>query len=552
MVDFSQPQQQALHGQLILRFKKQLNDLLILDWLTCSNLPFTVVDNPRWRRQQLYNNPSIDEKTLPHSKTITRLLLSEYQRAVPLVKAFLRTARGLIHLTFDGWTSRKLTSFIGIHAHFVDKDFKRWTILLGLPALSKRHTRSDVADEVLAIIRFFGIEDIVGYCTLDNESKNRSAMIKIGRQLGFDGEERQIRCAPHALQLVVRALLYGEGCKRLPLDQVLANWGQGSFANEDEENDTLDRAFREVILDLEDDLSQQDIASELEDMDDGDLSDFDCVSNSSESIEEEESHISHSQVDTTLQDFDSSAPDIVNTETMAKYQKNGPFGKLHNQGNCFRSSSQLVGALHAAQKEINPLVNTKEWVHNNATRWQSDEAMAARALLLQPAIKRLQQNLQDQWELSGSKEKEKPPLLEFRLGPQDWRVVEAIQNILAPFKYASKKLQGNGPAGALDQYFPQMELLLLHLESCALGDCYLERENPTDPTGHPLQENVRLFANLGDQERRFVKAYIKVGLWKLQRFYDKLTNLAYAAAVIFNPSIKMTGLQGIFDAEPQR
>ncbi|KAI0097547.1 hypothetical protein GGR51DRAFT_540682 [Nemania sp. FL0031] len=153
-------------------------------------------------------------------------------------------------------------------------------------------------------------------------------MIKIGQQLGFDDEERQIRCAPHALQLVVRALLYGEGCKRLPLDQVLANWGQDSFANEDEENDTLDRAFREVVFD-----------------------------------------ISYSQVDTTLQDFDGSAPDIINTETMAKYQKNGPFGKVHNQGNCFRSSNQLVGALHVAQKEINPLVNTKEWVHNNATRW---------------------------------------------------------------------------------------------------------------------------------------------------------------------------------------
>ncbi|GAW25809.1 hypothetical protein SAMD00023353_1301940 [Rosellinia necatrix] len=85
-----------------------------------------------------------------------------------------------------------------------------------------------------------------------------------------------------------------KGCKRLPLDQVLANGGQDSFANEDEENDILDRAFREVVLDLEDDLSQQDVASELEDIDDDDLSDFGPISDNSESIEEEESHISYS------------------------------------------------------------------------------------------------------------------------------------------------------------------------------------------------------------------------------------------------------------------
>lgn len=555
MVNLQQPQQQLLHSELAQRFKQPLNNLLILDWLVCSNLPFTIVDDPRWRRQQLYNNPLIDERDLPHTRTITRLLMAEYQRAVPKIKELLRTARGMIHLTFDGWTSRRFTSFVGIHAHFIDRNFKRWVLLLGLPALVKRHTGSDVADEVLAIIRFFEIEDRVGYCTLDNESKNGITMVKIGQQLGFDGEERQISCAPHALQLAVRALLYGDGCKHLPLDEVLQNWLRDSFADEDEETRALEEAFGVEDSNLEDESDREDSDVEAGDEEDDSESSADSFISSSDTTEtnsQEEFNLPEDQIEAASQAFNYPAPTQLNTRSMARYQKKGPFGKLHNHGNCFHRSSQLVGAFHKAQKDVDPSAVIKEWVHNGATRWQSDEAMAARALLLQPAIRRLYSNLEEQWEADGQKAKDKPQLLEFRLGRQDWFVVEAIQSILEPFKMASKKLQGNGPAGALDQYFPQMELLLLHLEDCGRGNCYREREDPDHPAGPPIQENVKLFANLDQQERRFLKAYIRVGLWKLQRYYDKLTNLAYAAAVIFNPSLKMTGLQGIFDAEPQR
>jgi hypothetical protein len=550
MIDFSKPAQQAVHGQLIIRFKKPVNDLLILDWLVCSNLSFNIVNDTRWRRQQLYNNPVLEEKDLPHSKTLVRLLLREYHRALPKIRAFLRSARGLIHLTFDGWTSRRFTSFVGLTANFIDKDFNRWTILLGLPPLMKRHRGSDIAEEILAIIRFFEIQDCVGYCTLDNESKNRTTMAKIGEALGLDAEERQISCGPHVLQLCTRALMYGEGCKRLPLDQVLRNWLQDSFADEDEENEALERAFDEVAINPEEDLTRQDSASEDEDDDALDTDPF--VDTEDEDDEYNNSDVSDELVEAAACAFDYSTPSQLTRKTMEKYQKRGPFGKLHNHGNCFHRSSQLVGAFRDAQTELDPSATTKEWVHNNATRWQSDEAMAARALELQPAIKRLHQNLEYQWDAAGSKEKDKPPVLEFKLGAQDWRVVEAIQNILSPFKFASKKLQGIGPAGSLDQYFPQMEYLLLHLESCAQGKCYVERENPIDPTGDPIPGIVKIFEHLGDQERRFLKAYIRVGLWKLQHYYDKLTSLAYAAAVVFNPSLKMTGLQGIFDAEPQR
>ncbi|KAI6080806.1 hypothetical protein F4821DRAFT_275638 [Hypoxylon rubiginosum] len=60
--------------------------------------------------------------------------------------------------------------------------------------------------------------------------------------------------------------------------------------------------------------------------------------------------------------------------------------------------------------------------------------MAERALQLQTVITHLHQTLENQWELGGLEERDKPPILEFKLGPQDWRVVEVVQKILAPLR----------------------------------------------------------------------------------------------------------------------
>jgi hypothetical protein len=43
----------------------------------------------------------------PSRNTIDNLIKREYQYAIPHVKNLLGSAKGLIHLTFDGWTSRQ-------------------------------------------------------------------------------------------------------------------------------------------------------------------------------------------------------------------------------------------------------------------------------------------------------------------------------------------------------------------------------------------------------------------------------------------------------------
>ena len=148
-----------MRGNLQTLFDPNMNQLLLLDWLTYHNLPFNLVNSKRFRRLLLYNNPSLQEGQIPSDKTLVSLLTNEYNRALVPVHRILQKARSIVHFTFDGWTSRQNASFLGINAHFIDRDWKQWRILLALPALRKRYTGEALADEVTDTMFAFGLQD---------------------------------------------------------------------------------------------------------------------------------------------------------------------------------------------------------------------------------------------------------------------------------------------------------------------------------------------------------------------------------------------------------
>lgn len=171
------PRDQSLLSNLHTLFDPAMNQLLLLDWLTYHNLPFNLVNSERFRRLLLYNNPSLQEGQIPSDRTLVNLLTSEYNRALGPVRVLLQRARSMIHFTFDGWTSRQNTSFLGINAHFIDRDWKQWRILLALPALRKRHTGAALADEVADTICAFGLQDRYKPMTSNSVSRKLSSYV---------------------------------------------------------------------------------------------------------------------------------------------------------------------------------------------------------------------------------------------------------------------------------------------------------------------------------------------------------------------------------------
>ncbi|KAG7405848.1 Lectin-C [Fusarium oxysporum f. sp. rapae] len=516
--DPTNPRDQSLLSDLHSLFDPAVNQLLLLDWLTYHNLPFNLVNSERFRRLLLYNNPSLQEEQIPSDRTLVNLLTNEYNRARGPVHVLLQKARSMIHFTFDGWTSRQNASFLGINAHFVDRDWKQWRILLALPALRNRHTGAALADEVADTICAFGLQDRIGYYTLDNATNNDTAMEALAAEFDFDKDERRIRCAPHFLNLAVRAMMYGS--KRDNFDELLAHWGDKDFMTEEDEQRQLSDAINELGTD--DDFGTPSMEEDLE------------LETAPEQSQDQ-----------------CQVPEIINAEKVDKYRKFGPFGKLHNIGIALRMNSQLLEDFYEAQRQTAPTEPVLAWVQNVCTRWQSDEAMASRALLKRSAVNRMLSIVEERWVSQGGKEQDRPAILKENLSLEEWKVVATVQKILQPFKVASKQLQGEGisgkrsTSGGFDEYFQVVEMLLDHLELAVQGVIIEENDDH-------IMEEVHLFDDMDAKTRKLLKIYIKLGWKKLNDYYGKLTSTAYVAAVVFHPCKKWRTLEQLWNQLPSR
>src|SRR5277367_1571197 len=139
---------------------------------------------------------------------------------------------------------------------------------------------------------------------------------------------------------------------------------------------------------------------------------------------------------------------------------------------------------------------------DNSTRWNSTYYMIKRALKLRDQI--------NAFSIKHRKELEKDILTD-----EDWDQLEAIHNILRPFKRVTKRLEGRaekGECGSLWEGLPALETLLSHVELMKV-----------EYTSHR-----QLVASLNE-------AWLK-----LRQYYERMDESpAYAAALMLHPRHKL-------------
>ncbi|XP_044724294.1 Ribonuclease H-like protein [Hirsutella rhossiliensis] len=262
--DPTNPRDQTLLSNLHTLFDPKMNQLLLLDWLTYHNLPFNVVNSERFRRLLLYNNPALQEGQIPTGKTLSEKYDS---------------------FTFDGWTSRQNTSFLGINAHFIDQDWNQWE-----SSWLCRLSRNAILEQRLQM------KLQIQYARLVLKTESGTTRLT-------------------TLRIMIRLW------KRLPLSSI--STGRASHP------------LRPHFLNLADFVAEEEEQRQLSDAINELATDDDfCVPSMEEGFEVE-------TVPEGSQDQDV-LPDIINGEEVDKYRKFGPFGKLHNIGIALRTSSQLL------------------------------------------------------------------------------------------------------------------------------------------------------------------------------------------------------------------
>jgi hypothetical protein len=137
--------------------------------------------------------------------------MDAYEQRIPEVAESLHTSLSDVSLSFDGWSSPNGRSLLEIVAHWIDKDCTLRNALIGLPRLEGQNSGEKTAKAVSALIRDYGIQRKIGAFVLDNAANNDTAVEILAQEFGLDPTQCRLRCWGHTVNLVVKALLFGEG-----------------------------------------------------------------------------------------------------------------------------------------------------------------------------------------------------------------------------------------------------------------------------------------------------------------------------------------------------
>lgn len=168
-------------------------------------------------------------------------------------------------------------------------------------------------------------------------------------------------------------------------------------------------------------------------------------------------------------------------------------------------SGQRIERLHKLQSIENTALRlenggTYDVVMDNATRWNSAEAMMERGYMLRNALDSLVQAEVTDWNQymarrtqngmkpMPKKRRKKPIIVDDRMIAEDWAVIAEYLAILKPLRIATKRLEGRpreGRFGAIWGVLLTMEWLLKHLE-----EAKLQHERDEEPY-------LRIGCNLG-------------------------------------------------------
>jgi hypothetical protein len=176
------------------------------------HLPLSLVESFEFRDLMLYCCPHLrGNDTLPKSSTTVRAWLLEMFIAsqVILVK-LLFESNCQVHVSFDLWSSPNYYSMLGIVCHFIDRDFKARTVLLGMKRLLGPHSGANMAELLIKVIKLYKLEKVLGFCVLDNARDNDTSLRSVQAYLLtqgiiWDGDAHRLRCFGHVVSLVVNA-----------------------------------------------------------------------------------------------------------------------------------------------------------------------------------------------------------------------------------------------------------------------------------------------------------------------------------------------------------
>jgi hypothetical protein len=190
-------------------FNIQRFRLAAVGWLVDNNHPLSEFEKPAFRDMIATANPEAEAALWQSYKSVRQYVMRLYNHLQPRVVYELSKALSRIHVSFDGWTTKGgKRGYLGIVAHYVNRDGNLVDLPIALPQLMGAHSGENMAEIVYSTLQKFGVGPrTIGYFVLDNASNNDTAIASLAQKISFNVTHRRLRCGPHTLNLIGQTLL---------------------------------------------------------------------------------------------------------------------------------------------------------------------------------------------------------------------------------------------------------------------------------------------------------------------------------------------------------
>lgn len=197
--------------QLLAAVNEDLYNQALVNLLTAHSLPHSLVEWPEWYALLHTVNYMAPRVVTQSRGQVPKLLEASFTTHRKSLISKLKNSLTQVHFSIDIWSSPNHHSLLAVVAHFIDPDSRQLRkALLALRKLEGAHTGEAIAENFLRVIDSYGIQNKIGYFTLDNAYNNDTMLQVIAKACNFNNAHRRLRCNGHIINLAVQAFLFGK------------------------------------------------------------------------------------------------------------------------------------------------------------------------------------------------------------------------------------------------------------------------------------------------------------------------------------------------------
>ncbi|MBW0464461.1 hypothetical protein O181_004176 [Austropuccinia psidii MF-1] len=168
------------------------------------DLPLSITKSPSFHRLLKLCNP-LALNILVQRTALTAHLSRIYYCHEKHIQLTLSESNQDVSFTTDTWTSPNVTAFMSVTGHFMDRNFKLHSILLGLTEIEGDHSGHSLSNQFLKVIQQYELEKQILCITTESSSANHQMAQEIQVKCPtFVAETNTIGCMAHIIHLAAR------------------------------------------------------------------------------------------------------------------------------------------------------------------------------------------------------------------------------------------------------------------------------------------------------------------------------------------------------------